>query len=110
MTVQDTKFWVMVKENPEDAGTVVAAALGLVKVLAAMVQPYMPATTRLMLEMLNGPWEWTSLAESFERDIGNLQDALPVGHQLGKPSLLFTKIEEDTVANLQTRFSGQQAS
>jgi methionyl-tRNA synthetase len=105
--MQDTEFWVMLKKDPENANTVVAAALGLVKVLAAMVQPYMPATTRLMLGMLNGPWEWVSLGESFEKDVTSLQTALPVGHKLGKPTLLFTKIEESMVADLQARFSGQ---
>ena len=108
--LQDTQFWLMLKKAPEDAGTVVATALGLVKVLAALLQPYMPATTRAILRMLNGPWEWTALGEAFVRDSGTLERACPEGHALGAPELLFTKIEDATVAELQARFSGDQAA
>ena len=87
---------------------VVAAALGLVKVLAALLQPYMPSTSRAILAMLQGPWEWTSLGDEFARDCRSLECALPAGHKLGKPQLLFTEIKEETVAALQAQFAGQQ--
>jgi methionyl-tRNA synthetase len=104
--VQDAEFWKM-PAGERDA--VIAAALGLVKVLTALLQPYMPSTSRAILAMLNGPWEWTGLCEQFARDSGALQDALPAGHKLGKPALLFHEIREEAVAALQERFSGQQA-
>jgi hypothetical protein len=40
---------------------------------------------------------------------GCLQAAVPGGHALGKPVLLFDDISDETVAELQARFSGSQA-
>jgi methionyl-tRNA synthetase len=68
--VQDSQFWKLPKE---EAATVVAAALGLVKVLAAMLQPFLPTTARAMDAMLNAPPAWATLGESFATDAAALQ-------------------------------------
>lgn len=104
--LQDSQFWTLPKEQ---AAVVISAALGLVKLLAAMLQPYMPATARAMHGMLNAPPEWGSLGEGFVRDAARLQAALPGGHKLAKPVLLFSEISGETVEELQTRFAGAQA-
>ena len=105
--LQDTEFWRM---PAAERDAVMAAALGLVKVLAALLQPYMPSTSRGILAMLNGPWEWTGLGDSFAKDCRALEEALPAGHAMGQPQLLFTEIKEETVAELQARFGGQQGA
>lgn len=104
--MQDAQFWTL--PRPE-AATFLAAALGLVKLLAAMLQPYMPGTAATVLRMLGGPSEWLSLGDSFEADAKRLQGAVPAGHALGKPELLFSVIAADKVAELQGRFAGTQA-
>ena len=103
--LQDTQFWTL---PAAERDTVVAAALGLVKILAALLQPYMPSTSRAILGMLRGPWEWTQLRETFAKDCRALEFAVPGGHALGAPVLLFTEIKGEVVEALQTRFSGQQ--
>ena len=42
--LQDEKPWVAVKTDRELCGALISAALGLVLVLAAVIEPYMPAT------------------------------------------------------------------
>lgn len=104
---QDSQFWTLPKEQ---SATVITAALGLVKVLAAMLAPYMPSTTRAMHGMLNAPPEWGLLGQAFLDDAGHLQKAVPPGHKVAKPVLLFSEISEDAVAQLQLQFSGTQAA
>eukprot|EP00892_Ulva_mutabilis_P010326 jgi/Ulvmu1/7666/UM038_0095.1 len=104
--LQDTQFWTLPKA---EAATMIAAALGLVKVLAAMLQPYMPGTAATVLRMLCGPREWLSLGEPFDADVQRLQAAVPPGHALGKPELLFSVIPDEVVQDLQGRFAGTQA-
>lgn len=53
--VQDNKPWVSMKEDPEHAATVVAAAVGLVRLLLVLLQPYMPGLADKILNQLNLP-------------------------------------------------------
>lgn len=41
--VQDNELWVMLKADGEQCGSLVAACLGLVLLLAATLQPFMPS-------------------------------------------------------------------
>ena len=45
----------VVKTDPEHAGTLVAAILGMIRLLAALVAPYVPSLTDKILEQLNLP-------------------------------------------------------
>jgi hypothetical protein len=105
--VQDSQFWTLPKEQ---SATVIAAALGLVKLLAAMLAPYMPATASAIHGMLQAGPEWGTLGQHFMDDAAQLHNAVPAGHKLAKPALLFSEISEDTVAQLQRQFSGSQAA
>jgi methionyl-tRNA synthetase len=44
--VQDLKPWDMIKVKPEEAGSIIAGAIGLVALLAAVAEPFMPSITR----------------------------------------------------------------
>lgn len=74
-----------------------------------MLQPYMPSTADAVLRMLNGPRSWLSLGSTFEADVQHLHRAVPSGHALGKPELLFAVIADEAVQDLQGRFAGTQA-
>ena len=43
--LQDLKPWEVIKSDKELCGTYLAACMGLVALLAALVQPYMPSVT-----------------------------------------------------------------
>lgn len=40
---QDLKPWDMIKVNPDEGGSVIAGAIGLVALLAALAEPFMPS-------------------------------------------------------------------
>lgn len=45
----------VVKTDPEHAATLVAAVLGMIRLLAALVAPYVPTLTDKILAQLNLP-------------------------------------------------------
>ncbi|KAJ3215037.1 putative methionine--tRNA ligase, cytoplasmic protein rar1 [Dinochytrium kinnereticum] len=78
--------------------TVVGVALNLAYLLSAIVAPYLPKTSESMLRQLNAPTR--RITDKWE---GN--DILP-GHSLGKPELLFQRIDEKRVDELRAKYSG----
>lgn len=85
----DTEPWKVIKTDPERVKTILNIALQITAQLVPAIEPFMPFTSAKMLDMLQVP------AISWEQ-IGN-SDILPAGHAIGKPVLLFEKIEDQVV-------------
>lgn len=102
--IQANKPWMLVKGSEEDknrAVTVMYLALNTVALIALMLSPYMPDISRQIREQL-----------AFEQEhIIEITSPMPllirVNHQIGKPALLFKRIEQDQIKELKKRFSGQ---
>ena len=87
--IADEEPWKVIKTDPERVKTVIYVSLQLTANLAIAFEPFLPfssAKLRQMLNMDNFNWE----------DLGKT-DLLPCGKQLAKPSLLFSKIEDDVI-------------
>ena len=69
--------------------TILYICLQLVANLAIAFEPFLPFSSKKLREMLN--------MESFEWEQLGSTDLLKAGHQLGEPSLLFEKIEDETI-------------
>ncbi|MDO4930083.1 MAG: methionine--tRNA ligase [Bacteroidales bacterium] len=85
----DSEPWKVIKTDPERVKTILNLALQLVANLSIAFEPFLPfssARLRTMLNVSEVPWD----------RLGAI-DLLPAGHQLGEPSLLFEKIEDDVV-------------
>ncbi len=81
---QDNKPWVLVKENPIRAGTVLYVLINQIKDLAILIEPFMPFTSENIFRQLNiEPRKW--------RDLGKL--TIDSGHHIGKQEIIFRKIE-----------------
>ncbi|MEM4626595.1 MAG: methionine--tRNA ligase [Candidatus Bilamarchaeaceae archaeon] len=81
---QDNEPWKKIKEDKTRAATVMYVLAHQVKDLAIMLQPYLPQTSASIFKQLNiEPQKW--------EEIGKL--LLLEGHKIGKPELLFKKIE-----------------
>ncbi|MDR6941886.1 methionine--tRNA ligase [Mucilaginibacter pocheonensis] len=80
--------WKTIKTNPDDAKLALHNCLVLIGHLAACAQPFLPATAKKIISMLNWPNE--DLAYDREIYFNN-------GHQLNPPALLFEKIEDDVI-------------
>ena len=85
----ETQPWHLIKTDVARTGTVLHVALQIAAALAPVLEPFLPESARKLATMLNlelGNWASAGRA-----------DALPAGHQLREPALLFAKIEDATV-------------
>ena len=85
----DSEPWKLAKSDPERVKTILNIALQITANLAIVIEPFMPFTSEKLLKMLqiaNPGWD----------SIGSME-LLPAGHQIGKPELLFEKIEDSLI-------------
>ncbi len=85
----DTEPWKVVKSDPERVKTILNIALQITANVAIAIEPFMPFSAQKMLNMLHvEPLNWERLGS---------MDLIPAGHQIGTPSLLFEKIEDEVI-------------
>ncbi|WP_428327721.1 methionine--tRNA ligase [Mucilaginibacter sp.] len=80
--------WKTIKTNPEDAKTALHNCLVIIGHLAACMQPFLPATVKKIIGMLNLSFS----AIAFEQEI-----AFENGHQLNPSAFLFEKVEDEVI-------------
>jgi methionyl-tRNA synthetase len=83
---------------------VVAAGVGVVRLLAALMQPYMPATSAKVLAMLGLPPSAAELREELVAGVARPQGLVAAGAALAPVELLFRTISDDTIAELRARW------
>jgi methionyl-tRNA synthetase len=91
----------LMAENPVRCAQVISRAVNLIYALAAIIYPYMPATSASILQQLNAPAR--AIPEVFTNDI-------LAGHTIGKPEHLFKKIEETMAEVWRVKFGGNEAA
>ena len=85
----DTEPWKVIKSDPERVKTILNVALQITANVAVAIEPFMPFSSEKILKMLNiNKLNWESLGS---------MSLLEAGHQIGKPELLFEKIEDDVI-------------
>lgn len=87
--IADEEPWKVIKTDPERVKTVIYISLQLTANLSIVFEPFLPFSSvrlRQMLALDNVNWD----------DLGRT-DMLPTGKQLNKPSLLFSKIEDEAI-------------
>ena len=85
----DTEPWKVIKTDPERVKTILNIALQITANIAVGIEPFMPFTSAKILAMMNlDKFDWESLGS---------MDLVAEGHQIGTASLLFEKIEDETV-------------
>jgi methionyl-tRNA synthetase len=85
----DTEPWKTAKTDMERTATIMNLSLQITANLAIVFEPFLPFTSQKIkkfLQVNDLKWE----------QIGNL-NILPEGHELGEASLLFEKIEDETI-------------
>lgn len=87
----DTEPWKVIKSDPDRVATILHLALQLVGNLTIAFAPFTPFSTRRLLAMLQVEEGGFAFARFGATDL------LPEGHQLGKPELLFEKIEDEVI-------------
>ena len=85
----DTEPWKVVKTDPERVKTILNIALQITANTAIAIEPFMPFSAAKMISMLDvKKYSWEQMGQ---------MDLVAAGHTIGKPELLFEKIEDETI-------------
>ncbi|KAL5982691.1 hypothetical protein ACLOJK_016767 [Asimina triloba] len=110
--LQDSQFWKLYKEDPHACSIVTKASVGLVYLLATLLEPFMPSFTAAVLKQLNlSPDTQISICHE-KGDIDKARrpwEILPSGHKIGPPEPLFREMKDETVEIVRVKFAGSQA-
>uniref|UniRef100_A0A0D9XJE6 methionine--tRNA ligase n=1 Tax=Leersia perrieri TaxID=77586 RepID=A0A0D9XJE6_9ORYZ len=107
--LQESQFWKLYKQDPSSCATVIKTSIGLVYLLACLLEPFMPTFSKEQLNLC--PEEHLSFCDE-KGEIEKAKrpwDLIPSGHRIGKPAPLFKGLENDTVNDLRDKFAGSQA-
>ncbi|MFI3324348.1 MAG: methionine--tRNA ligase [Rikenellaceae bacterium] len=85
----DTEPWKVVKTDAARVETILNIALQITANIAIAIEPFMPFTAAKIIEMLHVEhFAWESLGS---------MELIAAGHTISTPSLLFEKIEDETI-------------
>ena len=88
--IADCEPWKVIKTDPERVKIIINISLQLTANLAIAFEPFLPFSSKRLREMLAmDTFSWEDLGST---------TLMQEGHQMPKPELLFTKIEDDAIA------------
>ena len=97
--------WVKYKTDVDAAAVGVRAGLNLVALFGILAQPWIPETATKILDAVDVPEGNRTF--KFGEDYAALLDALPHGHAITPPDMLFAKIEDEQITEWTERFGGE---
>ncbi len=86
----DQEPWKLINEDPERVETIINLALQIAACLTVLSEPLLPFTAIKMKSMLNIDLSWDEVSTC-------KNPLITAGTLLGKPELLFSKIEDDKI-------------
>ncbi|XP_006656115.2 probable methionine--tRNA ligase [Oryza brachyantha] len=110
--LQESQFWKLYKEDPAACAVVMKTSVGLVYLLACLLEPFMPSFSIEVLRQLNlSPEESLSFCDNKGESAKAERpwEFVPAGHKIGKPSPLFKELKDEEVESFRNRFAGSQA-
>ena len=102
--------WTHYKTDIDQAAIGTRIGLNLAALFGVLAQPIIPDAADKILEALNVPLENRTWAFSSTGDIADCLDALPHGHSIDAPDVLFIKIEDEDITAWSERFGGGETS
>ncbi|EOY05212.1 PREDICTED: methionine--tRNA ligase, cytoplasmic [Theobroma cacao] len=109
--LQESEFWKLYKEDRPSCSIVMRTAVGLVHILACLLEPFIPSFSVEVFKQLNLPQEQISLSDE-KGDVDNarrLWEIVPAGHKIGDPKPLFEELKSERVEELREQYAGSQA-
>jgi methionyl-tRNA synthetase len=85
----DTEPWKVIKTDPERVKTIMNIAIQITANLTILLEPFLPFSMETLRNWIN--------SDSLKWDDGGRDDLLKPGHQINKPGLLFSKIEDEEI-------------
>lgn len=110
--LQASQFWKLYKEDKPSCSIVMRTSVGLVHLLACLLEPFMPSFSIEVFKQLNLPPE---TQVSLQDENGEVERAkrpweiIPAGHKIGVPEPLFKELKDEEVEFYRTKFAGSQA-
>ena len=98
----DTEPWKVIKSDPERVKTILNIALQITANTAIAIEPFMPFSAAKILAML--------ATEKFSWERLGAMDLVEAGHRIGKPELLFEKIEDDVIQRQLDKLAATKAA
>lgn len=98
--------WTHYKADVEHAAIGVRTGLNLAALFGILAQPIIPDAAEKILSSLNIPEDKRTWSFGTSSEIADLIDALPHGLSVQAPDVLFTKIEDQDIANWSEQFGG----
>lgn len=87
--IADSEPWKLIKTDPERVKTIIYISLQLTANLAIAFEPFLPFSSKRLRNMIGmEQFNWEQLGST---------ELLPSGRKLPKPSLLFSKIEDEVI-------------
>ncbi|EEP80886.1 methionyl-tRNA synthetase [Uncinocarpus reesii 1704] len=97
----------LIANEPERAATVVGIVINLIHLCASVFSPYLPATSKSILEQLDAPFANIPSLEDLKD--GWKPTAIKGGHKIGKAKYLFSTIDVKKADEWRAMFGGSQA-
>ncbi|OVA05272.1 Methionyl-tRNA synthetase [Macleaya cordata] len=110
--LQESQFWKLYKGDPVSCSIVTKTSVGLVYILASLLEPFMPSFSIEVLKQLNLPPETQFSLSDEKGEIERFKrpwEIMPTGHKIGTPEKLFTELEDDKVEFFREKYAGNQA-
>ena len=92
--LQFNEPWKAVKNDPQLVKVVMNAALQIVAALSVVTQPFLPFTSEKLRTLLNLPAVQAGELNNILDKLSEGTSILEVGHKIGAPNHLFTKVED----------------
>ncbi|KAI1918570.1 methionine--tRNA ligase mes1 [Ophidiomyces ophidiicola] len=97
----------LIANEPERAATVVGIVINLIHLLSSVFAPYLPATSKSILEQLNATFNNIPSLDDLKE--GWKPTVIKPGHKIGKAKYLFTNIDVKKADEWRAVFGGSQA-
>ncbi|KAJ0980123.1 hypothetical protein J5N97_008378 [Dioscorea zingiberensis] len=110
--LQESEFWKLFRQDLFSCSIVMKTAVGVVYLLASIMEPFMPSFSIEVLKQLNvDPGKYLSL-DAEQTNVYWARrpwDFLPSGHRIGIPGPLFRELKDEAVKYFREKFAGSQA-
>ncbi|XVF65270.1 hypothetical protein PTKIN_Ptkin09bG0234000 [Pterospermum kingtungense] len=110
--LQESQFWKLYKEDQPSCSIVMRTAVGLVHILACLLEPFIPSFSVEVFKQLNlPPQAQISLCDE-KGDVDRARrpwEIIPAGHKIGEPKPLFEELKTERVEELRLQYAGSQA-
>ncbi|PGH17047.1 methionine-tRNA ligase [Helicocarpus griseus UAMH5409] len=99
----------LIANEPERAAAVVGIVINLIYLISGIFSPYLPATSKSILEQLDVPFANIPSLEDLDKTGGWKPTLIKPGHKIGKAKYLFSQIDPKKADEWREMFGGSQA-